>query len=139
MSMFREICTFISNQTGFVIGDTLQVGHRIQDAPDRCVLISERGGGEPNDYFVDMANLEIQIITRAKSYFDARDDAWTVYEAIQASAGWNMPRIDGSGEDFLAMTVNAISTPGYISTDENGRHEFSVNFIFRMEEASCGP
>jgi len=57
-----------------------------------------------------MANLEIQIITRAKSYFDARDDAWTVYEAIQASAGWNMPRIDGSGGDFLAMTVNAIST-----------------------------
>jgi hypothetical protein len=139
MSMFREITTWLADQTGFVIGDTLQVGHRIQDAPDRCVLIAERGGGEPNEDFTDMANLEIQIVTRAKTYFNARDDAWTVYNAIHATAGWNMPRIDGSGEDYLAMTVNAISTPGYISTDENGRHEFSCNYIFRMEEASCGP
>jgi hypothetical protein len=140
--MFKEICVFIANKTGLTIGTTLQAGHREQTAPDRCTLIGEAGGGETNYYCPDMANLNIQALTRAKSYFQARDDAWVIYEALTnaggtvPSAGWNMPNIS-SGPDYLAMVIEAITTPQYIGQDTNGRYEFSVNFIFRMEEGSC--
>jgi len=145
MSMFREICQFIEDRTGFTkASGALQVGHRVQDAPDRCVLVAEPAGGEPNFYCQDMANLNIQILCRARTYFSAREDAWAIHHVLTnhggpSSSGWNIPRIEGSGEDYLAMVIEAIQTPTYIGEDENRRFEFSTNYIFRMEEASCGP
>jgi hypothetical protein len=85
-----------------------------------------------------MMNLNIQVVTRAMTYFQARDDAWIVFHAFHGTAGLNMARLEGSGEDYLAMTIEAISTPQYIGQDVNGRYEFSTNFIFRCEEGSCG-
>lgn len=136
--MIREISTLIETLTGFAIGTTLQVGHRVQDAPDRCILVGESGGGSPNYYmaFVGMADVNIQVLARGMSYFEARDDCWAVYNALSGTSNWNMPAV-GSGPDYLAMVVEAISTPAYIGQDENGRYEFSVNFIFRVEEGSC--
>jgi hypothetical protein len=146
MSMFREICQFIEDRTGFTkASGTLQVGHRVQNAPVRCVLVAQPAGGEPNYYCPEMANLNIQVLSRAKTYFEAEEDIWTVFNALTKgsgeypSGGWNIPRIDGSGGDYLAMVIEALQTPAYIGQDDNGRYEFSVNFIFRMEEGSCGP
>ena len=136
--MFKEIGTLIQTLTGLTIGGDLQVGHRAQDAPERCTLIGEAGGGETNFYCPDMANLNIQAVCRAKTYFQARDDAWAIFNALHGTSGWNMPNVTGSGPDYLAMVVEAITTPQYIGQDENGRFEFSTNFIFRMEEGSCG-
>ena len=137
--MFREICKLIEDRTGFK-PPFLQIGHRIQGAPDRCVLIQESSGGETNFYCPDMANLVIQVISRAvpREYFQARDDIHVVYEAFHGTAGWNMPNWTGTGPDYLAMTVEALAVPQYIGTDENGRHEFSLNLIFRCEQGSCG-
>lgn len=136
--MFKEICTFIAGQTGFAIGSTLQAGHRTQDAPDRCVLLSESAGGATMPDLADYADVLVQAVSRAMTYFDARADIWTVYRALHGTAGWNMPRLEGSGDDYIAWTVDALAIPQYIGQDANGRYEFSVNFIFRMAEASCG-
>jgi len=136
--MFMEICKLIADLTGFSIGSTLQVGHRVQHAPERCILVSESAGGTTNFYCPDMADINIMVVSRAKTYFQARYDAWAVYDALHGTAGWNMPRVGGSGEDYLAMVVEAVTVPQYIGQDENGLFEFSVNFIFRMEKASCG-
>ncbi len=136
--MFKEICNFIEDRTGFVKGSTLQVGHRKQGAPERCVLVAETGGGEANFYNPDMANINIQVVSRGRTYFDARTDIWDVYEALHGTAGWNLPNASGTGPDYLAMTVEALASPQFIGQDENGRFEFSVNFIFRMEQGSCG-
>jgi len=137
--MFPEICELIEQRTGFTKDSgALQVGHRIQSAPERCILVAEPGGGEPNFYCRDMMNLDIQVVSRAKTYFSAREDSWTVFRALHGQSGLNMPRLEGSGEDYLAMTIEAISTPAYIGQDGNGRYEFSTNYIFRCEEGSCG-
>jgi hypothetical protein len=136
--MIQEIAIFIASRTGFAIGSTLQVGHRAQDAPARHVLVSEAGGGEANPDFPDMANLVIQVLSRGKTYMDAREDIWDVYRAIHGTAGWDLPNWYSSGDDYLAMTVDAIATPHYIGVDPNRLHEFSCNFIFRMEQATCG-
>jgi len=134
--MIREIATLISTLTGWTIGDDLQVGHRAQDAPERCRLVSEAGGGESNYYIPDSMNVNIQIITRAKTYMTARDDAWDAFYVLQGTAGWNMPAI-GSGPDYLAEVIEAMAIPQYIGQDSNGLFEFSVNFIFRVREGSC--
>jgi hypothetical protein len=136
--MFQEIVTFIDGKTPFTLGTTLQAGHRLATAPDRCVLIAESAGGATVPELPDRADFLIQALSRAKTYFEARDDAWTIYTALQGTAGWNMPNISGSGDDYIAWTVDAIAIPQYIGQDVDGRYEFSVNFIFRMAQASCG-
>ena len=102
-------------------------------------MISEAGGGEVFPQLPDQANLMIMIVTRAKTYFQARADAMVFYNALHGESGWNVPNSGpGSGPDYLAMTIDAITYPQYIGQDANGRFEFSCNYIFRMEEASCG-
>ena len=135
--MFKEICTFIASRTGFTLGDSLQMGHYVQDAPVRCVLLSEEAG-EPNFYCPDMVNLHVQALCRGAASDEARQDAWTLYRALHGTSGWQLPRLDGSGEDYLAMTIEALAAPQYLGEDANRRHLYSVNFVFRMEEGTCG-
>jgi hypothetical protein len=135
--IFREIARLIEIQTGWTAGKKLQVGHIVQNADVRMTLIQESGGKPeftPNE---DMVEMNIQALTRAETYFEAHDDAWALYKAIHGLSGMNMPRIDGSGEDYLAMTIEAIYAPQYIGEDVDRRHVFSTNYIFRMEEGGC--
>lgn len=136
--MFREICKFIETETGFVMGKTLQVGHRLQSAPDRHILVSESGGGDPNPYSPDMMNVNIQIISRGKTYFEAEEDIFYVYRMLHATFGWVLMNVDGVAPDYLVNVIEAIQTPYYLGEDENRRHEFTCNFIFKLEEAVCG-
>ena len=135
--MFKEIVTLISGLTGLVVGTKLQAGQWLQDKPVRCVLVQESGGVPyfyPNTDMVDMA---IQVLCRAATYWEARDDAWTVYDAVHGTSAWNMPRLVGVGDDYLVTTVNALYAPQYLGEDDNRRHLFSTNYIFRVEEGSC--
>jgi hypothetical protein len=125
--MIKEISQFIASKTSFVIGDTLQVGHRLQNAPDRCQTVLETGGGHPYFDLPDRIDKAIQIMSRAKTYFNARDDAWEVFNAIHGTAGW---QLTGSKE---IMTIEALADPQYIGQDEKGRYEFSTNYIFKWE------
>lgn len=134
--MFQEICNLVADLTGLTKGADLQVGHRLPGAPDRCTLIGESGGGESNFYCPDIINLNIQAVTRAKTYFQARNDAWVVFNVLHGTAGWNMLSV-GSGPDYLVMAIEAMTTPQYIGQDENGRFEFSCNYIWRCEQGSC--
>lgn len=136
--MFRAICQFIKSRTGF--GEPyIQEGHRAMSAPERCALISQTEGGEVFGELPDQANILIQIVTRAKTYFTAEADAMVFYNALHGEAGWNIPAVPpSSGPDFLAMTIDAFAYPQYIGQNQNGLFEFSTNYVFRMEEASCG-
>jgi len=134
--MFREICQLIEKLTGFK-PPTLQIGHLAQGAPERCQLVQESAGGETNFYCPDMANVLIQVICQARSYFEARDDVHVFYEKLHGTSGWNMPSWTGTGPSYLAMTVEALAVPQYLGENDNRLHQFSVNFIFRMEQGSC--
>ena len=137
--MFREICTLISDRTGWAIGTMLQAGRRIQTAPVRCALVQESGGATtfwPNE---DMIDAGIQILNRSASYTEARNDAWHAFRALHGTCGWNMPRLDGApgDEDYLVSTVEALASPQYLGEDDNRRHLFSTNYIFRVQDGSC--
>ncbi len=134
---FREIVQLIADLTGFTIGTKLQAGHLKQNAPVRYVLVQETGGA--TEYFPneDVVFVAIQVLTRAATYYESREDSYAVFHAIHGTAGWNLPRMDGSGEDYIAMTVEAVYAPQYLGVDDNNRHIFSTNYIFRMEQGSC--
>jgi len=135
--MIKEISSFISTKAVLTIGANLHVGHRPLDAPDRCSVVLETGGGETFFSLTDRIDKHIQILTRALTYFTARDDAWIIYKALitnfaYGSANWDLPIII-AGKKYTAMVIEATSDPTYIGQDEKGRFEFTMNLIFRLK------
>lgn len=142
--MLKEFCKFIESKTSFVTGTTIQVGYRDPDAPDRCNVVLESVGGEP---FFDMPNRAdpvFQIISRSErgklaSMWQARDDAWEIFNALTAnlpglirSSGWTLPVVDKA---YIAMVIVAVAIPQSIGTDEEGRFEYSTNYIVKIRDA----
>jgi len=132
--MIKEIAAFIASKTSFVIGDTLQVGHRTQDAPDRCNVVLESAGGGLYFDLPDRVDKMIQVISRANTYLRARDDAWEIFDALHGTAGWTLSAVAPAVQNYEAMTIEAVADPQYIGQDEKRRFEFSTNYIFRNQD-----
>jgi len=139
----KEIAQWIENNTTWVIGTNLFVGHLPlkrpdgSDIPDRCLVILENSPGTVEPDLPDRLDKAIQLWNRSRNYFEARDDAFNLFELIHGTSGWNLPVLV-SGNQYLAMTVDAIGSPAPIENpDEQGFFVFSTNYIWRLEKASC--
>lgn len=138
--MLKEITKFIETKTAtFVIGTNLFEGHRLQDAIDRCTCILETGGSGLHFDLTDRVDKMIQVLSRSKTYFTARADAWEVFNALHTgaygSAGHTLTAVAPAIQDYEVMTIEAISDPQYVGQDEKRRYEFSTNFMFRIRNA----
>jgi len=123
--MIKELCTFVELQIPtMVIGAKLQVGHREQNSPDRCCVVQEPAGGDTNFYVKDMEWVQIQVIARAITYFEARADAKAIHAILHGAAGIEF----GISPTFYRATITAVAVPQYIGTDEERRYEFSTNY-----------
>ena len=136
--MIKEVGKFIELKTSFVIGKNLYIGHRLPTSKLRCQVVLESGGGKPYFDLPERIDKPIQIISRAETYFDARNDAWEIFDALitnhpYGSAGWTLP-IVVVGKEYEALTIDAIADPQYIGQDEKGRFEFSTNYIFKIRK-----
>jgi hypothetical protein len=132
--MIKEVAQLIEDNTAFVIGDDLFVGHRPQDAPARCTVLLERSGGVENFFLTDRVEWALQVLSRAESYMDARDDALAIHAFLHGAAGWTLPVLV-SGDAYFLETSEAQAYPASIGQDENGNHEFSTNYILRLRNA----
>lgn len=134
--MIKEISAFIASKTSFIVGDTLQVGHRTQDAPDRCSCVLESAGGTVYFDLPDRVDKNIQIISRAKTYMAASADAQEIFKVLHdGKGGWTLTAVPPATQDYVAMTIEALADPQYIGQDEKGRFEISCNYIFRIRNA----
>ncbi len=140
--MIKEISKFIADESGFVLGDTLQATHRTDDSPDRCSVVLESVGAGIYYDLPDKLDKMIQVISRAETYIDAGDDALVIFNALCGSvvAGSGIPlgtreilAVAPATQDYLAMTIEALADPQYTGQDEKGRYEFSTNYIFRIQ------
>lgn len=131
--MIKEVAAFIASKTTFVVGSTLQVGHRTQDAPDQCNVVLESAGGGLHFDLSDRVDKMIQIISRAKTYFKARDDAWEIFNVLHGASGWTLSAVAPASQDYEAMVIEALADPQSIGQDDKGRFEFSTNYIFRIK------
>lgn len=134
--MINEIATHIANLTGLTIGTDLFVGWRPEDAPRRSSVILERSGSEVTGDHPDWFEKMIQVLTRSENYQEAREDAFLIFYALHGRAGDDLPELT-SGERYLAMVIDAQSDPQYIGEDEKRNHEFSTNYLFRIESEVC--
>lgn len=135
--MIKEIGTFIAARAGLAVGTTMQIAHRTPSSPDQCSVVLESGGGGLHFDLSDRVDKMIQVISRAKTYMTARDDAWTIFNALHGEAGWKtgLTAIAPATQNYEAMTIEALSDPQYIGQDDKDRYEFSTNYIFRIQNA----
>ena len=134
------------------------------DIPVRYLAVLENAGGavlsnvggvvattppsnllDPNykcTYFPKYIEKAVQLLNRANSYFVARTDAEELYEAFHQTAGWNLPRITTMGilgPQYQAIVIDAYGPPAPVGNpDEKGLFQFSTNYVWKIEEASCG-
>jgi hypothetical protein len=131
--MIKELTKYIENNTDFEIDVDLFAGFRPVDAPDRCVAILEPTGGAVNSYFPDAGEKAIQVLTRATRYWDARTDAYTVFDLLASKAQVEFPTLV-SDLTYKAEFIEAQHFPQSLQQDEEGRWEFSVNFVIRIRK-----
>ncbi|MCK4830050.1 hypothetical protein KA005_80770 [bacterium] len=141
--MIKEISAFIASETPFILGDTLQVAHRTPDSPDQCSVVLESGGSTLHPDLPDRVDKMIQVISRAATYKDAHDDAWTIYKALYpdlTAAGLpggsrTTSAVAPATQDYEAMTITPMADPQYTGRDEKKLFEFSCNYLFRLQNA----
>jgi len=120
-------------------------GAVLQNVGGVVATIPPSNQADPNygcTYFPKYIEKAIQLLNRARSYFVAHRDAEELYEAFHQTAGWKLPTVPppaGTGRQYLACVVDAYGPPAPVGNpDEKGLFQFSTNYIWKIEEASCG-
>ena len=131
--MIKEIATYINANTSLVLESTLWTGFRPSNAPNDCVVILETGGGKVDSDFPDAGDRMIQILSRAKSYWDARSNIYLVHDVMKSKAQIDLPQI-APNPQYRMQFVEAVDFPQSLGQDEKGLWEFSQNFVIRMRE-----
>jgi len=165
--MIQEITTFIAQKSvlwGFtqswtlgtnLFAGTVPVKNALNvDTPIRYLAVLENAGGARLENvggigavippaalacwpkYVEKA---VQLLNRAEDYLTAHDDAEELYEALDNTAGWNLPLVAPMNRQYLVCVIDAYSLPAPVGNpDEKGLFKFSTNYIWKIEEASCG-
>jgi hypothetical protein len=131
--VIKELAQFIENGTAFVIGTNLLVGHRDQDAVDRCTVLLDNIGSKLYFDLDDRKDWTVQIISRANTYFTARDDAYLIYDFLHRRCAHDFPIVE-VGTSYVAQTIEAITTPQFMGYDDKGRYEFVANYLIRIKD-----
>lgn len=132
--MIKEIAQYIENEAdGFAIGTNLFPGHIPISIDGDATVIIETPAGEINFYLPDYQGKVINVVNRARAYLEAKESADNIFNALHGSAGVSLPVVD-AGPEYLADVIQALNPPGYIGQDERGFHEFSTNYMFRIQD-----
>ena len=137
--MIKEITQFIANKAGLTRDTDIFAGHRLVDTADECDVILETAGGTAYFDLPERADIVIQVLSRAKTYFDARTRAYVIYDAIfrnweYGSAGWKIGPVVPGGDEYQIMTITPLAIPQWAGLDEKKRFEFSTNYVFRIKK-----
>jgi hypothetical protein len=122
--MIKELAEWIAAQTGMVIGTNLIVGHTWPTHQNRCCLLKEHTGSALYPDLPDRADFMLQVLSRGDTYFNARDDAYTIYDAIYKNRKGPVTLGTGGVELFPAGQFedwnNANDVKGFSETNYDG-------------------
>ena len=140
----REIAQWTEDNSAWVIGTTMFVGHLPLKTetgitpPNRCLTLLENTPGAVEGQLPDRKDKMIQYRNRSKSYSQAKADADALFDLMHGTHGWNLPELT-PGVKLLAMTVDAMGTPAPVENpNEEGFFVFSANYLWKIEDGECG-
>lgn len=122
--MRKEICTYIANNSSFVIGTDLYSNFWDDAAPDTAVLV--RGPSGPEGFDTNIHRATLQVVSRSKSQETAETNAITVYDIFHGRCALDMPVVV-SGTTYEILTAEAVATPYPLGQDRERRHQFDFN------------
>jgi len=128
--LLREVTTWVSTGTGWVIGTELFAGKFPPEEQDEAVVILE-SGGPPEQILIDrrVGRYMFQVLCRGSTYFSVRDNAVAAMTYLHELA----QQVIGEWE---VLTSEAITQPQFIGYDERGRVEFSTNYELRAVQVA---
>ena len=133
--MLKELTVWIRDRVNalgatpaLVLGGNVQVGFRALDAPVRCHTLLDSGG--PADFDLPYKkDMMLQIATRGETIVQAREDAWTVYDAIHGTSGWTIGPLVSGGQQYKIWAISALAKPQWIGIEEGGGFSYSTNYL----------
>jgi len=131
--VIKEIATYIESKvTDLTINTNFFVGWKPVDSVAKCSWLIE-SGGKPDGYLKDRGEFTMQVLSRGESYFEARMEAYKIFDVLNTGAGLTLPDL-GSGV-YMANAVEAVNFPQSLGEDEKGYWLFSTNYILRIGES----
>jgi hypothetical protein len=131
-NILTELADWVAAGTSFTKGTTLQVAYRLQNAPDRCVLITNTGGGK--EYNIDSARKRfdymLQFISRGNAWGDAQTDINLIH-AFMFEGARGLVSLPTGSPTFDIESIEPVATPAPIGRDENQRFEWSINYVLK--------
>ena len=130
--MLKELAQYIEDETALVIGTDLFAGYIPEGSQEDCIVLIE-SGGDPNTSLSDAGAATIQILSRAKDYWTARDNAYLIYNFLHCAAGITLPVVT-VGKEYYINTISAIAFPQSVGQDDRGLFNVSTNFILQKQD-----
>ena len=130
MSFLDDVIQFIETANVATFGSDMFAGSYPSTAPDQCILVKATSGWPPNLY-VPIRHPTIQILSRAR--FSPGAEA-TLREISSLFHG-ETARHNYTIGSYRVLVSQAMQEPGDIGPDQQGRSEWSANFIFKIMPA----
>ncbi len=125
MILIEEIANYLVNLGMGTMGSSIFLGH-LPPSPDNAITVLDTGGVEP-DRELPIDNPTFQVIVRNTDYETGYNNLLAIKEALHKKANW---QIYENGKYYYY--IFALSNGGHIGRDDNGRDEFSINFIGKV-------
>lgn len=118
--LIEDIIKYLEeNQIGTFKKDLFGVA--MPSSPANVICVYD-GIGSPADRYNVLDNPGIQIIVRNSNYKAGYEKAYKIYNLLHCLSNKQL------GGFYILGCYGQNSPPGYIGPDNNGNHEFSLNF-----------
>jgi len=99
------------------------------DMPDNCITIYDTSAVVSDDsHAINTDQVGIQILVRNNNYLEARNISQNIYKKLLGFGGSSL--YEGG---TLVHAVYLTTAPTSIGKDDNGRNEWSTQYMFRID------
>lgn len=134
--MLKELTSYLATTLSLTIGQQIFAGPFPDGAPDQIAAILEPGMEKDNFYLPGTFEKAIQIYTRSRDYFSARQLAESLRDALSGArnAVRTLPALTSGGDTYQINIAETISGPSHMGMDPKGRAQFSTNILLRVQK-----
>ena len=125
--MIYNIVYYAQSQTSY----TIKANGTPSGFKGNVIIMNLRGGDTPAR--INRTEYSLQLVVKNEQQVLGNEIIKDIYDVFDDIYNFILPEVTVNSKVYPAVTVAQCSPnqyPGYIGTDENGLHLFSVNFRF---------